>query len=106
MSKGEETLAFQLKSYNIPFEREFKFHPKRRWRADFCLPEKLLVEVEGAIFTNGRHTRGSGYIKDMEKYNAASKLGYRLLRFTPQQITHGMAIIQIRDFLNMEAGNA
>ena len=68
--------------------KEFRFHPKRRWRADYAIPEqKILIEIEGGAWSRGRHTRGSGYIKDMEKYNAAQMLGYIVLRYTPQQLS-------------------
>lgn len=61
---------------------EYRFHPTRQWRFDFAFPdEKLAIELEGAVFTRGRHTRGSGYIKDLEKYNAATELGWYLLRY-------------------------
>ena len=39
-SVGESELVIQLKALKIEFEREFKFHPKRKWRADFHLVEK------------------------------------------------------------------
>ena len=79
--------------------REFQFNPARKWRADyyfevhgprytFC---RYLLEIEGGAFTQGRHTRGKGFIADMEKYNMAAILGYRVLRFTPQQILSGEA---------------
>jgi very-short-patch-repair endonuclease len=65
---------------------EYKFHPVRRWRFDFCQPVyKIAIEIDGAVWSNGRHTRGSGFVKDMEKLNAATVLGYSILRFTPQQ---------------------
>ena len=69
------------------FESEFKFHPTRKWRFDYCQTEsQTAIEVEGGIFANGRHTRGVGYQKDMEKYNAAIEQGFAVLRFTPQQM--------------------
>ncbi len=65
---------------------EYKFHPTRRWRIDWAWPEhKLAVELEGGCWIRGRHNRGSGYLKDMEKYNALTLMGFHLLRFTPQQ---------------------
>ena len=71
-----------------PPKQEYQFHDKRKWRFDYCWPdEKLAVEVEGGVFSGGRHTRGKGYIGDMEKYNSAVLHGYKLLRFTPQQLT-------------------
>ena len=67
---------------------EFLFHSERKWRFDFAWPQsRLAVEVEGGVWIQGRHTRGSGFVKDMEKYNAAAMLGWRILRFQPQDIT-------------------
>ena len=95
-SVGESELVIQLKALKIEFEQEFKFHPKRKWRADFHLVEKMiLVEVEGGIWSGGRHTRGKGYLGDMEKYNAATVMGYRVIRFSTEQVKSGLAIEQI-----------
>ncbi len=72
---------------NIGGVPEFRFHPTRKWRFDFAWPEhKVAMEIEGAVWVRGRHTRGSGFVKDMEKYNAAASLGWRVFRFTPQQV--------------------
>ena len=92
----EAKLARELKTLKIEFEQEFEFHPKRKWRADFHLVgKKILVEVEGAIWSGGRHTRGKGYIGDMEKYNAATMMGYQVIRFSTDQVKSGHAIQQI-----------
>ena len=92
----EAKLARELKTLKIEFEQEFEFHPKRKWRADFHLVgKKILVEVEGAIWSVGRHTRGKGYIGDMEKYNAATMMGFQVLRFSTDQVKSGHAIQQI-----------
>lgn len=65
---------------------EHRFKPPRRWRFDYANERLMLaIEVEGGIFSRGRHVRGVGYIKDMEKYNAAILLGWRLLRYAPHQ---------------------
>jgi len=66
---------------------EYKFSPTRRWRFDFCHPVlKIAVEVEGGVWVKGRHTRGKGFLGDMEKYNAAVLLGWRVLRYETSQI--------------------
>lgn len=92
----EAKLAGELKTLKIEFEQEFEFHPKRKWRADFHLVgKKILVEVEGGIWSRGRHTRGKGYIGDMEKYNAATMMGFQVLRFSTDQVKSGHAIQQI-----------
>jgi len=77
-----------LKSEKLPIpETEFKFHPKRKWRFDYAWPKlKIAFEQEGGTWIAGRHNRGTGFIKDMEKYNNAVLLGWRVLRYTPQQL--------------------
>lgn len=66
---------------------ELRFAPPRRWRFDFAFPEQgLAVEIEGAIWTQGRHTRGTGFTKDCEKYNAGVLAGWRVLRFTTDML--------------------
>lgn len=68
------------------FVKDYKFHPTRKWRIDFYNPEtKVAVEIEGGAYTNGRHTRGSGFIKDSEKYNEITKAGIRLLRYCTKE---------------------
>lgn len=72
--------------------REFKFDPGRRWRFDFAWPDlRLALEVEGGVWTGGRHTRGAGFLRDMEKYNAATIAGWRVLRCTPEMMDNGQA---------------
>lgn len=96
VSEGEAKLVQQLKALKIDFVQEFRFHEKRKWRADFHISNtKLLIEVEGGIWSNGRHTRGKGYLGDMEKYNTATMMGYQVLRFSTEQVTSGFAIKQI-----------
>lgn len=54
------------------------------------MPDFLLaIEIEGGIYSFGRHTRGSGFSKDMEKYNSLALHGISLLRYTPKQIKNG-----------------
>lgn len=87
--------------YGIPTpEAEYKFHPTRKWRFDYCWPDsRIAVEIEGAIWVYGRHTRGAGFLRDMEKYNFAAKLGWRVFRFTPQQLKKGEAQAFIKPVL-------
>lgn len=75
----------QLTGYE--FIPEYKFHDKRKWRFDYChIESKTAIEVNGAVFTQGRHTRGKGFINDMEKLNNAILAGYVVLQFTPGQM--------------------
>jgi hypothetical protein len=68
-------------------EPEHRPAPPRRWRVDYAWPvHSVALEVEGGAWTQGRHTRGAGFIGDIEKYNALTVLGWRVLRVTPDQL--------------------
>ena len=67
--------------------KEYRFHPKRMWRFDYAIPEhKVALEVEGGVWTNGRHIRAQGFLGDMEKYNTATLMGWKVLRTTPDDL--------------------
>lgn len=86
----------------LPLEKEFRFHPTRRWRADFAhLPSRTLVEVEGGIFIRGRHNRAMGFLGDIEKYFEAALAGWRVLRSTERELTTA-TVKRIFDFLPRE----
>jgi very-short-patch-repair endonuclease len=71
---------------------EHRFSPTRRFRFDFAwLHQKVALEVEGGVWQYGRHNRASGFLKDLEKYNLAVLLGWRVIRCTPQQLESGQA---------------
>lgn len=83
--------------------REYKFHPVRRWRFDYAIPShKVAIEVEGGVWTQGRHTRPRGFIGDMEKYNTATALGWRVLRVTPDTLTTGATLDLVRQTLSAD----
>ena len=66
---------------------EYKFHPTRLHRMDFAWPDhKLGLEVEGGVWTRGRHGRGSGVVKDMAKHTLAAEEGWRIIRVTPDNL--------------------
>lgn len=86
-SKLQDIIALRLKGLQFEFETEYRFHPIRRWRFDFALvKEKVAIEAEGGIWIGGRHNRGDGFLKDLEKYNTATVLGWRVFRFAPNNI--------------------
>lgn len=72
---------------------EFRFDVNRKWRFDYAWPEyALALEVEGGIWSGGRHVRGKGYERDCEKYNEAALLGWRVLRVTTGMVQDGRAL--------------
>jgi very-short-patch-repair endonuclease len=101
MSPGEDLLAVQLRALKLTgFQREYVFAAPRKWRADFAhVAARLLVEVEGGVWTQGRHSRGAGFVKDCEKYNAAAMEGWTLLRFTTDMVKTGAAAKLIEEFV-------
>lgn len=89
MTEVESKIFFAfLKQNRVPRpEPEHRFAPPRKFRFDFAwVQHRVALEVDGGVWTRGRHTRGSGWMKDTEKLNLAASLGYRLLRCTPQQL--------------------
>lgn len=80
---------------------EFRFAPPRKWRFDWCWPDKkIALEIEGGVWTSGRHSRGGvGFLKDMTKYNMAGKLGWRIFRCTPDEFKKGIAQSFMKDVL-------
>lgn len=104
ISKLETKLLDQLSGLDTIFPApisEYKFHPIRKWRFDFAWPDyKLAVEVEGGTWSQGRHTTGSGHMKDCDKYNQAAMLGWCVLRFTSNHINDGSALLLLNEFFN------
>jgi very-short-patch-repair endonuclease len=96
-TKLEDLLAAQMLAYGLPVPvREARFHPKRKWRFDFAWPDHALaVEVEGGVYSGGRHVRPGGFERDTEKYNAAVSCGWRVLRFTGEAVRSGKAVKEI-----------
>lgn len=76
-------LAWWSLDRKIEVVKEHKFHPERKWRFDFAVPEKMIaIEYEGLNSERSGHTTLTGYTKDTEKYNAAQALGWKVIRFT------------------------
>lgn len=104
ISDLEEMLAFQIKAAGLPIpEREYRFHPTRRWPLDFAYPErKIGIEVQGGTWSGGAHGRGSGIERDYEKINAAQILGWTVLQFSTTMIKSGEALETIEKTLNQK----
>ena len=83
-----EFMSEVFKSAGIPEPTyEFRFHDTRRWRMDMAWrKQKVYCEVQGGIFIKGRHTRGASLLKEWEKLNTASSMGWRVLFVQPSDI--------------------
>lgn len=87
---------------------EYRFCAPRRWRFDWCwLQEMVALEVEGGIWTRGRHNRGPGMLADMEKYSEAAILGWCVLRTTPRDLCSSKTLVMLhRAFARYAEANA
>lgn len=123
----EQELCDMLVAAELPTPvQQHKFSPDRKWRFDLAWPDRwLALEVEGGTYgrtvqcqscnstvtqtlkdgrvypvrLGGRHNTGSGYEKDLEKYNTAAKLGWRVLRVTTNMVSDGRALLLMIDVL-------
>lgn len=77
--------------------KEHRFHPTRMWRFDYAIPAcKIALEVEGGVWTRGRHTRPRGFLGDIEKYNAATLMGWRVFRTTPDDLYTQRTLLMLK----------
>ena len=103
------------------FWPEFKFDTDRKFSFDYAIPAlsfdyaipalsfdyaipalrqgALAIEINGGAWSRGRHVRGAGFIRDMEKLNLAQIFGWDVLQFTPQQVLDGTAKEVIKRWL-------
>ena len=81
--------------------KEYQFHPTRKWRFDYAIPaHKIALEVEGGVWTAGRHTRPQGFLGDIEKYNSATLMGWRVFRTTPSELYRTATINLLKEAIN------
>lgn len=83
------------RQYGLPYpSAEVRFAPPRRWRLDFgWTKERVALEVQGGIWVSGRHSRGSGLLKEYEKMNAVAARGWRVCYCTPQTLITGIEAV-------------
>jgi len=107
---GLPKIGEQLLDAGLPVpaeEYEFAKALGRAWRFDWCWPDyRVAYEREGATWGKvvvdaggkkhrtvaGRHASGAGMDKDAEKYNAAARLGWVVIRGTASTERNGQAI--------------
>ena len=91
-NEAETLLAVHLRELGIAFCRQHLYAHGRRLRADFAFPKaRLLVEVQGGVFTRQAHGSITGVKADNDRLNAATLNRWRVLRFTPDEVKDGRA---------------
>lgn len=82
-SNLENAFAQWLTFRNVSYVKQYQAIKDRRYRCDFYLPKyKVIIEIEGGQWIQGRHQRGAGFKNDVEKYNLLILSGYKVLRLT------------------------
>lgn len=104
-SEIEMILQNRLERAGLPLgETQYRFVPGRQFRWDRCWPDqRVAVECQGAIWTNGAHSRGSGVARDCLKFSIGAALGWRVLPLTRGMIEDGTAVTLIRQALETAA---
>lgn len=93
-----QILLAEIKQEKLPApDLEIRFHPIRKWRFDLgWSSKKVAVEVHGAVYQQGRHTRGAGFENDREKMNEAQLLGWKVLEYSTGQVRDGIPILDLK----------
>lgn len=111
-SAAETELAALLRKAKLKgFKRQVKYVPGRKFSADFAFPEqKLIVEVDGGIYTRRAHGSVGGIISDMKRTNFAAINGWRVMRYRPDEISKEpdrviQEITQALNFIEPESEN-
>ena len=92
-------LVLRMKAAGLPTpETEVRFDPVSKWRFDYAWgpPWWIALEVEGGIWSGGRHVRGLGYEADCRKYNQAAIARWCVIRATTGMVADGTALRDLR----------
>lgn len=100
-------------SLKLDCVKEHYFCEGRMWRFDYAIPShKIAIEVEGGVFkertyrnkkgvlittVGGRHNSSEGFLKDMEKYNKAAVLGWKVIRVVPTSLNTDNTLTMIKE---------
>jgi len=86
---------------------EYKFHAVRKWRMDYAWPEhRVALEVDGGVWTGGKHGRGSGIVKDQEKGNHAACMGWVVIRCVPKDLHSAATFAFLKQAMKVNAKRA
>jgi very-short-patch-repair endonuclease len=106
-AKSKDDLEAWLRSGGFGrVETEYRFHPIRKWRADYALIDQhpiVLIEYDGLLHQgeNASHASISGILRDAEKSNAAVAMGFRYFRTNAKFIQSGEFYTFLNDLLEV-----
>lgn len=112
-SRGERLLAHHIELEGLPApdtQHRFAREEGRQFRFDFAWPDrKLAVEVDGGKWLLRRSRKMGGRLvpvgshsrrEDLRRANLAVRLGWSVLRYTPDMVFKGEAIRELKAILN------
>jgi hypothetical protein len=104
----EHALYVRLERHGIPLgEGQHRFVPGRLYRFDRAWPEqRVAVEIQGGLWVNGAHSRGSGVERDCVKLSIAAAMGWRVLPISKAMIEDGQAVELIAQALGVGCEDA
>lgn len=82
-----------------PIFTEHQFHPTRKWRFDFCIPQLMLAFEYDGLMQHGRnqgHASIGGILRDSEKLNEAQSLGWVVVRVNAKTVSNKSAFAMAR----------
>ncbi len=91
--------------------KEFRFCPDRRWRADFVWVfdpaenkkhKGVILEINGAVWTKGKHTYGKQLLDEYEKLNTASMDGWIVIQVGNYHLKNGQMLEWVKRALGIE----
>jgi very-short-patch-repair endonuclease len=103
LNEAEMLLAEQLRQEKIIFLRNLRFSALRKYELDFALLDSQIgIEIDGGIYDGRAHGSIAGILRDMEKHNLLTLLGWRTLRYTPAQVKNGEALYGIKQLVDSQ----
>jgi hypothetical protein len=105
MPTAEDTLALHLDELECVYIRQYRYAGDRKLKGDFAVwpltfeNDKLLVEVQGGIFSRQAHGSLQGIKRDLDRAQQACLNGWYWLPVTPQQVEDGTAKEMVRKWL-------
>jgi hypothetical protein len=104
----EHSLYYVLRKNKLKgWVAEYKFsgylgERKRRWRMDVCFPDAdppLAIEVQGGLYSNGKHSREKGVRNDSQKSIEWQLAGGTIIHATPSMIKDESVVELIKEAL-------
>ncbi len=104
MNEKQKIFSALCERYGLPCPiPEYRFCFGRRWRIDYYFEadngRRVGLEVEGGVWSAGRHVRPKGFLADIEKYNQMAMQGIFLLRTTPDKLLSAETIENLKQVI-------